>query len=304
VNPFLVPGCSDPRAPLDPPVSGTDADYVPVDHTQHEFERFQQEIEDGESVIRDGRLVIATGPVGCGKTALINRCVKWLGSETGPAWREIVVDLRRDHGDRVDRERRRRLVSSRLVDELRQRQALGEDSRAVELHKDPDRMYPMLSQELGKSVLVLLLPPSGDLVDELIDYARLVRARLLLFAETAYPRRVARRQEEIYSTGGSVPLILKLDKLRDHDGRLYADTRLHRFAEFGAWPLGGDPPPVAQGSLETLVTERPMFIGELQQTLHGVYDIFLTEGTQPQQVSEADFMRWYVRRTATDGGDS
>ncbi|HEV7712412.1 MAG TPA: hypothetical protein VGP16_29745 [Asanoa sp.] len=303
MNPFLVPGCVDARTPLNPGVHGTHEDYADVDHTERQFIAFQNDFQGGDGVLQDGRLVVVSGPYGSGKTALVNRCVKWLGSAAGER-HPVVVDLRRDRLDRGEVADRIKFIAGRLVDELRSRRLLESAGDLAQRLDEPDRMFPILSQVLGPSTfLVVLLPPSGDLVSELIKYARFARAKLLFFAETAYWSSLRERRAEFHSAGGSPPLFLELGALAEGDGDTFWDFRLERFLEYGSWPHGDAPPTVAPEKLKSLVSQRPMSIGELQLVLHAVWELLCAEPEQPESISDEHFWRAYVRLYSSGTGD-
>ncbi|MDG4821727.1 hypothetical protein O7635_07655 [Asanoa sp. WMMD1127] len=306
MNPFLVLGCADARTPLNPGVHGSHEDYADVDHTKEQFEVFKNEFGTGEGVLRTGRLVVASGPAGSGKTSLVNRCVKHFLAKARECGRHpMVIDLRRDRLDRGETAERMRLLSERLVDELTVHDMINADGATAQRSTDPDRMFPLLSKELGENTIVaVLLPPSGDLIAELIEYARFARGKLMFFAETSFYRRLRDQRAEFHSAGGTAPLFLELGPLNETDGDLFLVHRLTRHRdEGGGWPDGAEPPNPATGKLEKLVSERPMSIGELQLLLHEIYDLLLTEVPQPE-LSDELFLRAVLRLSAPGSGES
>ncbi|MEV4624488.1 hypothetical protein AB0J74_37995 [Asanoa sp. NPDC049573] len=305
MNPFLVPGCVNARTPLNPGVHGTHEDYADVDHTERQFVAFQEDFEKGDGVLRDGRLVVVSGPYGSGKTALVNRCVKWLDAKVRKGNRHpVVVDLRRDRLDRGEVTKRIKFIAGRLVDDLRTRGLLEIGGEVAQRIDEPDRMFPILSQVLGENTfLVILLPPSGDLVGELIEYARFARGKLLFFAETAYWGSLRERRGEFHTAGGAPPLFLELGPLAAGDGDTFWEFRLERFRAYGTWPHGDGPPRVAENKLKSLVSQRPMSIGELQLVLHALWELLRAEATQPEWISDEHFWRAYNMLYESGTGD-
>ena len=296
MNPFLVPGCLDARTPLNPHKHHThEEDYADVDHTERQFVAFQDDFEKGDRVLREGRLVVVSGPNGSGKSALVNRCVKWLDTVVRASDRHpVLVDLRRDRRDRGEVAKRIEFIAGRLVDELRGHGILESGAEVAQRIDEPDRMFPLLSQALGaNTVLVVLLPPSGDLISELIEYARFARARLLFFGETAYWSSLRERRSEFHTAGGAPPLFLELGPLAAADGETFWDFRLKRFRAYGSWPHGDAPPLVAENRLRNLVSQRPMSIGELQLVLHALWEVLRAESQQPESISDEHIWRAY-----------
>ena len=204
MNPLFVPVAST-RGLRSTPACTKPTDYADVDHTERQFTAFQNDFQGGDGVLTDGAAGGGDGPYGSGKTALVNRCVKWLANAAGER-HPVVVDLRRDRLDRGEVADRIKFIAGRLVDELTQPPAAEFAGDLAQRLEEPDRMFPILSQVLGPSTfLVVLLPPSGDLVSELIKYARFARAKLLFFAETAYWSSLRERRAEFHSAGGSPP---------------------------------------------------------------------------------------------------
>lgn len=127
-------------------------------------------------------------------------------------------------------------------------------------------MYPYLGGTLDDTiVLIILLPPSDDLVEEVIRYAGLARRKLLFFVESSYlDARQAQQVER--SQHARPPIVLKVDVL-DSDGvRLYITERLSRHAENGTYPR------MSQGTIRRLAAGPPRPIAFLQSILSGVYE--------------------------------
>lgn len=288
-NPFLVPGCDDPKNPLDPGVTGADSDFVDVDQTEEAYRRFKTAFGDGRRVLERGRFVLVSGPSGCGKTALINRCVQWLNSDDSPALHQHVVDVRLDLPRNASVNVRTSRTSIAVVDQLRARRALPLASAIFEHEDDPARVYRGLGAELGRNTFVtVLLPPSGDLIDELDHYARLTNAKMVVFAETSRVDVLARRLGEMEGS----PLFLEVGPLRESDGDVYTGKRL---GDAIGWPFAGSPPPVDRRDLIEFLRMRPVSIGELQQMLHGVYEEIIRSGSPPPSVTRDHFYRYFVK---------
>lgn len=273
VNPFLVPGWEDsPRRPLCPWIDSTHEDYyVPVDQTHEAFEEFKRRMRNLAGLREDGRLVLVMGDSGCGKTALINRCAAWVRSTLEQhELRGAIIDLtmelasspRRSADDRVSH------VCGRLVDELEHLKLLSEEGlRYLAQNRDrADLVYPYLGGALDDEiVLIILLPPSEDLIEEVIRYAGLVRRKLLFFTESSYLDAGQARQVE-RSQRACPPIVLKVGVLDPEDVHRYITERLSRHAENGMYPR------MSEETIDRVAAGPPRSVAMLQSILSGVYE--------------------------------
>jgi GTPase SAR1 family protein len=300
MNPFLVQGCDTPTTPLAPPVRGGMDDYVDVDRSERAFRDFQDDFGDGEKVLRDGRLVVVRGPSGCGKTALINRCVHWLESRPEPGWYQHVFRKRPYSDNDHTVAQRQTAVAKQLVDRLRMSGVLRPDSLIHETQGEPDRLYPMLDDALrARSFVTMVLPPSDDLIKELLYYAGMIGPKMLVFMETSAIAELDDRVGEFRSGA----LFLDVGPLGENDGDKFVEERFKSFARSGSWPLGAAPPPVKADLLRTLIASSPTSIRRLQVMLHGIYEDILANGSPPATVTQDEVAVYLFRRRGSEAGD-
>ncbi|GIH15082.1 hypothetical protein [Rugosimonospora africana] len=300
MNPFLVQGCDTPKTPLDPTVHGSMEDYVDVDRAEESFGRFQADFGNGARVLREGRLVVALGATGCGKTALINRCVRWLESANEPSWFQHVF-RKRPYSDKDQSvAARRRATGQQLVDKLRSVGVVRPDTPIHDAKDDADRIYPLLDEALPPNTFVtLVLPPSDELIDELLYYAQMIGPKMLVFTETSATHALENKLGEFPSEA----LFLDVGPLRKADGDTFVAQRFKPVVDAGTWPLGGTPPPIEPDLLPGLIAARAMSIGELQIMLHGIYDEILSKGPpQPAQVTNKELLLYYHLRRGNERG--
>jgi len=300
MNPFLVQGCDTPRTPLDPTVRGSMEDYVDVDRTEESFQRFQADFDDGKRVLREGRLVVVRGATGCGKTALINRCVRWLESVPQPDWFQHVFRKRPYSDENQGVAARRQAAGQQLVDKLRSVGVVRPETPIHDAKGDPDRVYPLLDEALPANTFVtLVLPPSDELIGELLYYARMIGPKMMVFTETSATDLLEDKMGEFPSEA----LFLDVGPLREGDGDAFVMQRFKPVVDAGAWPLAGAPPPIEADLLRGLIAARPTSIGELQIMLHGIYADILAKGSpQPAQVTNKELALYLHLRRGTERG--
>ncbi len=212
-NPFMIDavyGRPRPLQPWRPDRTDDRKFYVPVDGTDEQFRAFTEALPRLRVLLDEGRLVLVTGDVGCGKTSLVNRCVTWAINRL-PAEGLIgkIIDLTQEVRQNESVETRQRKVFERLVDELGQNKLIAASAKSELLSAPPQdaasRGYPLLRNILPQNaVVIILLPPSGELMDEIREYARLARQRILFFAESSYAQDMAVLS---LSAAGAAPVI-------------------------------------------------------------------------------------------------
>lgn len=292
VNPFAVPGLNRPDDPLNPVREMKHTNYyVDVDNTAAAFGLFQDRLSDPTSLVTDGRLVIVAGPEQCGKSALINRCAHWVQERLlGSRHSARVFDLTRLVELTETKADRRRSVCRALIDRLWQAGAVT-DQRLLELRGQPDEAYLYLAGAVQeKFVAIVLLPPSGELARELVQYARDAHSKILFFGESSYESYVETAWPELEHAGSAPPIYLTVGSLTKQDAGRFAHDRLRRS------PTGPALPPVTADTLDRVTEKRPMSIGELQTLLYGLYEELRLEPDLTEEVTYQYISEFYLRK--------
>jgi hypothetical protein len=285
-NPFLLPGRTSRTTtyPLRPHHDATEEDlYVPIDHTQECYERFQAEVIPS-TVVTFGQLVVVTGAEGTGKTSVVNRCAAWAKHTlASPRRFPVLVDLQTTLPNPMTAPltipERARQVYLRVVGELAQVEGLPEETIS-ELKTPAQNLadaYAELSnvlrhwasREVADIVLVVLLPRTQDLTDEVTAFGQWVNPRLLFLAEAkTVPFEVK-----------SAHLVLNVGTLRPEDVRAWASERLSQ----DGCPTDA-PPAIAEEVFTQLAKDR-YSIARLQKLLLGVFGEVLPESSQVDWVT-------------------
>lgn len=270
MNPFSIPGEANPVAPLKPWRHPEHDDYyVPIDHTHEAFSQFQDEMGDLCSLLVHGRLVVVSGQEGCGKTALVNRCAKWLRDGLASVGVYVLIfdltlECRLEHA--VDE--RMSHICRRLTDELKIRQVLTEPQLKdlTGYQGKPDAVYPYLSSVLEPSVSIAVLLPPTELVNELVRYASLVRPKIVFFAERSSVDGIAAHRAEITRLLSMPPVELDVGPLRPEDAWRFASDRLARNSLDKSRFPG-----LIEQDMHRVTSGGTLSIRWLQRILHGVF---------------------------------
>ncbi|SDH32775.1 hypothetical protein SAMN05421505_11450 [Sinosporangium album] len=217
--------------------------YVGVDDVFASFDRFTQSFNPLGKLLVNGHVVLVTGHDGCGKSALVNKCVHWLNSrlreqaaqphgQDTPSGSPVIVDLMDIHPE-GDHKKRARTLFSVCVERLREQVAQfftlpeWEKLEALPVEKDLVEGYQFLSGLLKKYSLVLLvLMPRARSEEEIHELARLALRNIVFFAEIATfgITPINRIKREL--TSSLVPV--KIGPLRAEDGLLWFKDHMRR----------------------------------------------------------------------------
>lgn len=290
-NPFALPGEVRDNAPLNPLRHETHLGlYVPVDNTQGAFEEFCDRFADPGYLRLDGRLVVTAGGRGCGKSSLINRCAHWLQDQmrTAAQLTAVVVDVTRGSSIAESMAARRARVYAALLDKLYANKTLIHDLAYQQRHS-PDEALRTLPNCLDEHCALIVLLPSTELVDELVQYTQDVGQRMVFFAETTAELSNDHRLR-MDQAGAIPPVHLQVGRLDSADAGVFASERLH--------PLRDVLPPVAKTALEELISRRLVSIGEVQRLLYGVYAQLRVQNVLPKEVTYQHISDHYVKHAA------
>ncbi|MER7458256.1 hypothetical protein [Micromonospora sp. NPDC126480] len=288
-NPFALPGLMRDVDPLNPVRNeGHLSLYVPVDNTERAFEEFCRQFADPSYLRDDGRLVLTAGGRGCGKTSLINRCAHWLQQQLRAAnLIGEVIDVTKEAQDNESMADRRAKACKALLDKLYERKVFA-SKLAYEHRHSPDDALSMLPTCLAPDrVLIVLLPPSEDLTEELVQYTADARRRMVFFAETSYdlPDEHRRRMDR---AGALPPVHLRVGRLNPTDAGIFARERLSSVPP-------GALPPVADTALDEFTSHRLVPIGEIQRLLYGLYEQLRVQNDRPEEVTFHHIVHHFLR---------
>jgi len=267
-NPFIIDPTSGHLRPLQPwRVDRDQLFYVPVDHTEEQFTLFKRSLAQPHSLVDQGRLVLVTGNGGCGKTSLVNRCAKWVRDQLVTAGvNGAIIDLTQETKLTEPADTRMRKVFFRLVDELGQAMLIGASARDTMLAVEVDRGYPILSRSLAatSTVAIVLLPPSGELADEVEMYAGLARQRILFFAESSYAQKMTWLRESSGRTASAIHL--KVGPIGRSDCWDFVSNRLQLCD-------AGNAPKITRATVRRMANNlKGMNIRSVEKILHGVFE--------------------------------
>jgi energy-coupling factor transporter ATP-binding protein EcfA2 len=293
VNPFLVPRTGPrSRQPLCPwRVPEHESYYVPVDGTESGFQEFGDALSDYESVERAGRLVLVYGESGCGKTSLINRCVSRLVDTLPAGIAPIIVDLTRVSSSTKTVPQRMREVCAELTAYLSDREL----AEAPVPPPGPDTslrtVYRRISEALRRlpAVLIVLLPPTGDSVGELAEYADLVQPRIVFFAESSEVEAVKKTLDGMHPTLRDELIVLQVGPLEPEDGWTLVRSRLDRL------PPTARTRTVSRETMERATRELEPSVSQMVALLVALWNDPLPDDSPPPEVQRADIFLHFIR---------
>jgi len=299
VNPFAVPGLGARSArPLCPWQNAEHAHYyVGVDHTQEAFDRFVTEIGEPKELLNYGRIVVTSGPKGCGKSSVINRCASWLQEELKSARIGThIVDLGGECSVAVNVGRRIGLVHEALVRELVNLKALAPSER---LPSDAEGVYAQISDALDPRVVVAVILPPIDVMKELVSYSGLIRRKLVFFAESNSSEAVASHRAQLRQTRQDEPIELSVGPLRAADFWTFVQARLAPRAD-------REPPPYAVTAATMGQLSRNAgnlwSVRRLHAMLVGAYEAKLGEPQSDSELSAQEIEHFGVQMFLREEG--
>ncbi|OLR93823.1 hypothetical protein [Actinokineospora bangkokensis] len=295
VNPFAVPhhrqGAVLPLCPYRWPEH--DDLYVDVCGSAAAFEQALGEFDDFGHLV-EGGYVLVSGESGCGKSAMVNRLADRVRAGLGGlGLRTGVVDLTavlEDQEESIDQ--RMELVCGLLPGELRAAGLLRQGAEALwTQNPNPRLVFPQLSTALEPgTAVVVLLPTPGDLILEVVRYARtLSSARVVFVTESAMlGDRLLEIEERL--EGFRPAVVVQMRTLTEADVARYVADRLGRHAP-------GSCPGITPGGLAALRSMCPS-IKTLQKVAHGTYRMV---GSATADLGPEDFHRFRARQLARRG---
>jgi hypothetical protein len=304
VNPFVVPGTEDnPDRPLCPWRPTTDNHrnyYVPVDNTERAFEYFTERLSHPARLRDYGRLVVVLGLDGCGKTALVNRCVDQVLAGLGvESVRGLVIDLRGERLEAASTKVRMGRVWSAMLEQVGSAGALRRqvDSEFTDGYR---RLVQALADDV---VLLVLLPPTADVPDELVEYARLAAGRILFFAECAWGARMPGVLPLLRAEAAEPPIELHVSMLGPDDFWHYAEVRQAAFLETAHRDrlVYVTKETMNMVSRDVVQAGTPWSIRRLHRTLVNVSEHVRTKSGQPGELTYDDFKDYIWQESLREG---
>lgn len=303
-NPFTIPqrGHLDSR-PLCPWEHAEHEHYfAPVDKTEEAFQHFVNSVTEILMTPTRRFSVIATGAEGCGKTALLHRCARWMHDTLSAAEKSpTIIDLTPELMLGISSEAQLHHLCGRLIDRLAVLTLLDQapQQQLDQKRDNPLIALPFLADILERNTRVLLvLLPRIELFSELKRFASLARPNLVLFTEARSDEiaHVLRAQSPASELSSLVHL--EVGVLDVEDGWKFVEARL---AALSAATGADTVPSVTKATLDKLMAERirgrgSTTIRELQRTCTVVFSDVLARRTGI--VEFADFESYYLRNGA------
>jgi hypothetical protein len=179
-------------------------------------------------------------------------------------------------------------------DELHLRQTFQTDRHYEEIEKrseEPAQFYPYLSRLLlAEQLLILVLLPSSELVEEVRNYGGYTQRMLGFFCESSYESVAG-----IETNPAAKPLIhLTLDVLLESDGWDFVSARLARIASQNSGCPTTDETTIRQFMQARIRGRGQTTIRELQMTCESVFEAALS--SQSDRIDYSDFTQYYAEK--------
>ncbi|GII92017.1 hypothetical protein [Sinosporangium siamense] len=235
MTPFCAPPIVHSSKALCPWVDEThEALYVDVDDVFNSFDAFTRAFGELGNIEVHGHVVLVTGSDGCGKTALVNKCVSWLHRRLLPKRNQpVIVDLFSIFPE-GDHRRRARTLFKALVHQLRADRGgfftteEWNSLATVDPEEDLILSYRLLSGLLKKNKLIVLaLMPRAKSEEEILELARLALNHIVFFAEI--PSFGITPANTIRKEFSSALVPVRIGKLQASDGLAWFRDRERRF---------------------------------------------------------------------------
>lgn len=275
VNPFGIPvgARSHQDRPLCPWLEAEhEARYVDVDDTEEAFRRFRAALTEPGEVRRSGWFVSVTGPDGCGKTSVINRCAHWLTGALKRAGVEAHIYDFTFEGTGRTMDKRIEIVCDRLVSK-----AINEGHVAAHVADqllkyadDLSKAASPLSDYIGDDTALILLMPPTDLAEEMRRYWAATRRKLIIFTESSYEDVAEACAQDLGESSQADVIHLRVGPLESGNGRAFSEARM-RAADVGRLYPALDPD-APDNMIEARLGVQGTSIRFIQKLLFGVYE--------------------------------
>lgn len=300
MNPFSIPRRDSDAALCPWDCAEHEHFYAPVDRTLVAFRQFDAAVA-GQRAAAAGSAVLVHGMQGCGKTALIHRCVAALKKAYESSAESLrIFDLSSEVHAGSASEDRVRAVCQALIDLIEEDDLLvSADVKTLCARAgEPTRAMSFLSNRLASSnAIVCVVLPSVELPLELDTYIGLLRTRLFFFFESP-AQAVEQHCRRNYGSAASRPVpTLTVGPLeREDDAWEFVNTRLKAAAAAhagGAGPV----PHIEESTVREFMAARigsgarPTVL-ELERTCRAVFALVMEAGRR--EVVFNDFGTYYI----------
>ncbi|MGW5052094.1 hypothetical protein [Actinokineospora sp. NPDC004072] len=251
LNPFALPGVEFGAVrTLRPHEDDTHAHlYVDVGGAHAAFHAFRSGYEVGNIPERGGFLLVV-GDSGCGKTAMVNRCVHHLVTALdGVVERVVVENLERvlpspfDLSNQLSIAERIKTVCNELFHVLGTRKVVDGDVVEALEKAGREKGYLWALRRLHEALhpgtaVIVRLPTPGDLVDEITSYAFSATSAGVLFVGETSSLQGDHLDHLRYRVpaDSAPPVIVMVQPISAAEIRAFVDDRLTRSAATGIFP--------------------------------------------------------------------
>jgi hypothetical protein len=300
MNPFSIPQRESDAALCPWDCVEHEEFYAPVDRTLVAFEQFDATLA-GQRAAAAGSAVLVHGMQGCGKTALIHRCVAAMKKVYASSSESLrIFDLSSEiHAGSASKDKVR-AVCQALVDLIEDDDLLTSDDVKTLCARagEPTRAMTFLSNRLaGANAIVCVVLPSLELPVELDTYIGLLRTRLFFFLESP-AEAVEKHCLRNYGSAASrlVPTLTVGPLDREDDAWEFVSTRLNAFAAAHAG-VAIPVPHIEESTVREFMAvrigsgARPTVL-ELERTCRAVFALVMEAGRQ--EVKFKDFGTYYI----------
>jgi energy-coupling factor transporter ATP-binding protein EcfA2 len=236
MNPFRSPNSahSGYSSPLNP-YSFVEHEqyYAPVDETQVAFETYNNFLNSVSNMPKR-HAVLFHGETGCGKTSLMNRCLKVI---TDTNWKldgdqliPYIIDIRTENMVAISAEQKVNAILDYIHDTLDEEHVSTElyETFGEQLGKDTNIVLRFLERQMKryKRLLVILFPDISTIEDirEYLNY--FYRSNWILYFESEELSIVQYCRRHHRTTSSSPVKCLEVKPLRENDGILFVESRL------------------------------------------------------------------------------
>lgn len=297
INPFVLPErgvrCSRPLCPWE--VTEHESYFVDVDSTEESYEQFCKFV-DQIDMKSAGYASLATGPDGCGKTALLHRCTHYLMKKIKEDQKldSIIVDLSEDEQPSLAVKEKVPTAWTLIRDRIDLIDGLLTDAQSRKLHEragEPINGLSYLTQVLlTKNKCLFIIIPPLELPDELKVYITLRRRGAFLFFESSHPA-VRQYCSRNHGPATQSPVsLMTLDVLKAEDGWKFVSARLQ--------DADGRLPKIEEKAIREFMETRIQNAGrttirELHVACTEVVSYAMENGAQT--INLDDFAHYYLR---------